>query len=150
MMTTTGRPRSSAAARPRAIVTLRACQASTIPGTRASGQEAAMALAYRSRNGRLALGIGGQCGTEHRAAWPRGSEAIARDAPRHRRLQVERDHRQAGVPGELEQRPVHREIRPPAGAPAQALLEVAGCCRLGDGPARERLLALVEHLEADG
>ena len=51
--------------------------------------------------------------------------------------------------GDLEERLVHGDVRPAAGAPAQALVQVPGRERLGERLIDIRLLVFLEHLEAE-
>ena len=51
--------------------------------------------------------------------------------------------------GDLEERPVHLEVRPAAGAPAQPLGQLLGLHAVGDRLIYRRLLVLLEHLEPD-
>ena len=100
-------------------------------------------------DGLLARGVGGKPGGEPVGPRADGSQSLAGDAARHRRIEIERDDRQLLPRGDRKERLVHADVRPAAGAPAQALVQVPGRDRAGERLIDIRLLVLLEHLEAE-
>ena len=149
MMTTTGRPRSSAAARRRAIVTLRACQASTIVGNRASGKRPqwpsrivpAMAASRAPSAGKRDASASVRAPSD---ATP--SRAMRRDTAGSRSSATTGSSPRAAI---SKSGRYMVEVRPAAGAPAQPLGELLGLHAVGERLIYRRLLVLLEHLEPD-
>ena len=118
-------------------------------GNRASGKRPQWPSRMTPAMASSRAAIGGKPGGEPLGPRAERSQSLAGDAARHRRIEVERDDRQLLPRGDREERLVHADVRPAAGAPAQALVQVPGRERSGERLIDIRLLVFLEHLESE-